>query len=296
MTEQIPILAKIEALRVAHQQEGDIEIALPQVTADGICRECRMPHYIGNGSSYLECVDGNVCSSEKYIEVKALWPKLKERQLMREAGQFICPNLSRNMRAEGLPGQKPFEVEQSAALAKAKGEIIAYGRRLVSNQKTGSLLICGPTGSGKSHLCRNLHDQVGMEGKPVKFSRVALLSQQLDEARRFRSENSFELILADLTNCRLLILDDLGAEAPSTSETLNTALLLILDQCEMQEGFSVAITANFPPDQLLPKYGERITSRLRNECSGFRGGETIVFKGEGDYRKHLAKGGAKTNE
>jgi hypothetical protein len=112
--------ARIEAYRQANGIES-VGVSLEQVTPDGHCRNCNKRHYIGNGTTQLECVDGNVCNPEKYNQVKQLWPSLSDRQIMREAGQFVCPNLTQNMRAEGLPEQKPFKKRRSQKRKRCSG-------------------------------------------------------------------------------------------------------------------------------------------------------------------------------
>jgi DNA replication protein DnaC len=288
--------ARIEAYRQANGIES-VGVSLEQVTPDGHCRNCNKRHYIGNGTTQLECVDGNVCNPEKYNQVKQLWPSLSDRQIMREAGQFVCPNLTQNMRAEGLPEQKPFE-KKNDALKNASDAVEFYGRRLCAKITTGSILISAPTGTGKTHLMRNLHSAVGMQGHVVNFKPLAKLTLELDAANRFSSERTKDDIISDLISCRLLILDDLGSEDPArVSFLLQEPLQVILDQCGAFGGFSVAITTNLTAKEICERYGDRIHSRILEACSEMRGGVIVKINNQEDHRKVMnTMRGAKAHE
>jgi len=63
-----------------------------------------------------------------------------------------------------------------------------------------------------------------------------------------------------LTNCRLLIVDDIGAE--KNTEWVNERLLSVINT-RMMKGLSTIYTSNCSPEELGARMGERIKSRIK---------------------------------
>lgn len=70
----------------------------------------------------------------------------------------------------------------------------------------------------------------------------------------------FSELLEMLKNCKLLIVDDIGAE--KSSEWVNERLLSIINT-RMTKGLSTIYTSNCSPDEIGKRMGERIRSRIR---------------------------------
>lgn len=78
------------------------------------------------------------------------------------------------------------------------------------------------------------------------------------------SDNDFAEILEMVKNCKLLIVDDIGAERPT--EWVRERLVSIIND-RVSNGLSTVYTSNLSPDELVERLGERIGSRVI-QCSG----------------------------
>lgn len=75
-----------------------------------------------------------------------------------------------------------------------------------------SIIIMGPTGTGKTHLAQALGHQACRQGKKVKFIRAATLWRELNASR---ADHKWEQAFKKLSTPDLLIIDDFGLSAMS---------------------------------------------------------------------------------
>lgn len=125
------------------------------------------------------------------------------------------------------------------------------------SKESPNILIFGATGIGKTHISLAISRVVFEKGFNVIYMSAPDLFSSL-EKERFNQEKPVET-LESLTECDLLIIDDLGAEFTTSFTTsmlyniINTRILMCLP---------TIITANLIPSELQQRYGERIASRL----------------------------------
>ncbi|MEM1484092.1 ATP-binding protein [Oscillospiraceae bacterium PP1C4] len=126
--------------------------------------------------------------------------------------------------------------------------------------KSESLLLCGGTGLGKTHLSLAIAYEVTQRGFGVVYttSQRLLDKLQLQQFSRNSSadETDYQAVALD---CDLLIIDDLGAEF-STSFTI--AALYNIINSRIIERRPTIISTNFDETVLRERYGDRILSRL----------------------------------
>lgn len=102
------------------------------------------------------------------------------------------------------------------------------------------LIITGPTGTGKTYLANALGFQGCVKGRSVQFHKLALLLDDLEQAK---SAGGYRKRLAQLNRCALLILDDFAIKAKMTA--LECEMLLeVLDGRHGQR--STIITSQLP--------------------------------------------------
>lgn len=132
-----------------------------------------------------------------------------------------------------------------------------------AGQPAGSLLFFGTVGSGKSFLSVATATEVLNAGRSVLyFSAVTLFSQLSDvtfgqTTRELRRD--FE---KDLTDCDLLVIDDLGTELPNAF--VSTQLFHIINERHLARR-STIISTNLDIDELRARYSDRIFSRLMHD-------------------------------
>src|SRR5436309_14649794 len=151
-------------------------------------------------------------------------------------------------RASGLPAGKTFdawEPDRCAIPAKAQRAL----RTLEWIGRAEALCVCGPSGTGKSHLVEALGHLAIDQGKTVVWHTLESLAVML---RRHRADNSVNRAIGRLIRADLIVSDDIGMlpVAPDAAE----ALFRVVDAA--YEKRSVALTSNIHPagfDELMPK-------------------------------------------
>lgn len=120
-----------------------------------------------------------------------------------------------------------------------------------------SLLLLGPTGTGKTHQCYGVIRALAYSGVICNWQYTT--ASDLNAALRPRSGVDSEDVFERFVKASLLILDDLGA-AKGSEWAEETTYRLINHRYEHK--LPTIISSNDPPKQLAPKLGERTASRL----------------------------------
>ncbi|MFD9355404.1 ATP-binding protein [Streptomyces sp. NPDC060031] len=120
-----------------------------------------------------------------------------------------------------------------------------------------SLLIAGPTGSGKTHEAYGAVRS--LLGAGVRLRWQAVTSADLHAQSRPRPNHDPEREIQELGRCPLLILDDLGAAKQSEWTEELTYRLINRRYAEM---LPTLITTNLPTEELRSAVGDRVASRL----------------------------------
>jgi DNA replication protein DnaC len=160
------------------------------------------------------------------------------------------------------------------------GEIARTGRRGPSGIPgiaTGpSLLIVGPTGTGKTHQAYGAVRALLAAGVRLRWE--ATTAADLYAAQRPQQGNDAERQLWALARCPLLLLDDLGAakQSPWTEE-----LTYRLINHRYNQLLPTLVTTNLPVAELRDAVGDRVASRLAEMT------DRVILTGH-DRRRHRA--------
>ena len=151
-------------------------------------------------------------------------------------------------RASGLPAGKTFDAwdERASPIPKATQQAL---RTLEWVQRAENVCICGPAGTGKSHLAEALGHLAIDHGKTVAWHTLESLALLL---RRHRADDSVSKAIGRLIRADLIVIDDI-AMLPVTPDAAE-ALFRIVDAA--YEKRSIALTSNIHPagfDELMPK-------------------------------------------
>ena len=136
--------------------------------------------------------------------------------------------------------------------------VIRYCRTYAEEFDAASpnLLLRGFTGTGKTFLSLAIANEVIRRGFSVIYAPVQQLLTRLEKEHFGRSEeDSMQL----LTDCDLLIIDDLGTEFTSP---FYTSCLYEIVNTRAMESKPCIISTNLSHAELLERYGEQLTSRL----------------------------------
>src|SRR6266545_1224508 len=134
-----------------------------------------------------------------------------------------------------------------------------------------NLLICGPTGVGKSHLAQALAHEACRQGFDVLFVNTHKMLQHIHGGR---ADGSYEKRLASYLRPELLILDDFGLKP--LSERMPSDLYDVMN--ERYEVGSILVTSNRAPEEWPDLFGDPLLAsagldRLAHQA------ETLVITG-----------------
>ena len=184
-------------------------------------------------------------------------------------------------RASGLPTGKTFdawEPDRSAIPANTQRAL----QRLEWIDRAEVLVICGPSGTGKSHLVEALGHLAIDNGKTVAWHTLETLAQLL---RRHRADDSITKAIGKLIRADLVVVDDVGL-LPVSADAAE-ALFRVIDAA--YEKRSIAISSNVHPsgfDELMPKSIATATvDRLLHHA------HVIITEGQDSYRLAQATAG-----
>ena len=216
---------------------------------------------------YYECP---LCKDEGFVgsDLCECYRKL----IVKEA--YLCSNLAEKIQTENFD---TFSLDIHSErknmewiLQKAK----QYCQRDSKMKK--NLLFTGPTGTGKTFLSSCIAKEFLDAGFFVFYLSATRISNILDDAK-FRRDDVRSMEYVDLiTECDLLILDDLGTEY---AFGYPQSQLFDLLERRMLSGKRTVISTNMNLDELNGKYSPRLVSRMLGNY------EIFVFKGR-DLRYH----------
>lgn len=128
-----------------------------------------------------------------------------------------------------------------------------------------NLLFMGSTGLGKTHLSTSIARVVIERGFDVVYETFQNVMRYLEKERFGRADD-----LPNQTNrlftCDLLIIDDLGTEL---TNQFTVSALYNLVNTRLNTARSMIINTNLNLDDILARYGERVSSRLFGQFSAY---------------------------
>ncbi len=127
------------------------------------------------------------------------------------------------------------------------------------NVNRSGLLFVGGTGLGKTHISAAIGNVVSANGMSVIYESAQQIFDTCDAVRFNRLDLSER---SKYENCRLLIIDDLGAECITQYSV--SAITSLID-LRIVNGRKTVISTNLDLEKLCKTYGERLYSRLLGE-------------------------------
>jgi len=205
---------------------------------DRLLRRLRLP-YVRNAAPEVIAT----ATSQRWEPAEVLRVLLSEEA----AGRDLATTRMRR-RASGLPAGKTFDAwdHEASPIPKPTQQAL---RTLEWLGRAENLCICGPSGTGKSHLAEALGHLAIDRGKTVAWHTLESLTAL---QHRHRADNSITKAINRLIRVDLIIIDDIGMlpVGPDAAE----ALFRVVDAA--YEKRSIALTSNIHPagfDELMPK-------------------------------------------
>lgn len=140
-----------------------------------------------------------------------------------------------------------------------------------------SLLLLGPTGTGKTHEAYGVIRDLALTGVAARW--MTTTAADMYAALRPRHGIDSEAEFTRYRDASVLLVDDLGAERKPTEFTEEVNFRLVNHRYERH--LPTLFTSNVLPKELAQRLGDRVTSRLSQMC------ERVVLEGP-DRRKEIA--------
>lgn len=144
--------------------------------------------------------------------------------------------------------------------------VYANCRKFASDFKgegSGNLLLCGPSGLGKTFLAASVANEVTNKGYFVIYKTSYKLFQFLEDFKFGKIDReTYSIVYDSIYDCDLLVIDDFGTEF-ITSYTQSVFFDLLSTRLESDK--STIISTNLNMINISDIYQERVMSRLQNE-------------------------------
>lgn len=156
------------------------------------------------------------------------------------------------------------------------GTTLAYRRakEYVRGGFGGCLALFGGCGGGKTHLAAAVAWEAFEAGMSVFFADVSKLLKTLQGGFRAEAEHSYDALIEAAFRVDVLVLDDLGTQAPTPWR--REQIYLLLNDRYVRKA-SLIVTSNVQPHELGPREHSRLSD------PEFSGG--IITLTAGDYRR-----------
>lgn len=236
-----------------------------------LCRRLRLPYVRKQAPEVIA-----TATSQRWDPAEVLRVLLAEEAAGRDRA-----TITNRRRASGLPAGKTFEVwdPQVSAIPAATQQAL---RTLEWVGRAENLVICGPSGSGKSHFIEALGHAAIDQGKTVAWHTPETLAALI---HRHRADDSVNKAISKLIRADLICVDDVGL-LPISAEAAE-AMFRVIDAA--YEKRSVALSSNIHPsgfDELMPKTIATATvERLLHHA------HVLITDGQDSYRLAQATAG-----
>lgn len=158
-------------------------------------------------------------------------------------------------------------------------DCLDFAEKVSKGERTENMLLYGPVGIGKTHLCSAIANYVLQAGVSVIYMKTGLL---LDMIREAKLQDKGSNRMHTLYRVGLLILDDLGTE--SLTDFVHEQLFLLLDE-RINLRLPWVISTNLSPNELTGHYELRLMDRII--------GTSQILKFEGESVRCRKKRAAK---
>ncbi len=233
---------------------------------NGLTTDFFLPKYECNICSDTGYISGEICSCLKNRIIEANFRSSNiGGSLSHQRFENFDFNFYSDEKKEGYPTSPRDNIKHNFTVCHTFAEKF--------DEVNKSLLLIGATGLGKTYLSTCIANKLLASGKSVVYISAVEFFKRIERSR-FDSENT-DTILFD--SCDLLIIDDLGTEAPSVYTT--AVFSDILDK-RIRMGKKMILSSNNKFADFEKIYGERVFSRLAGcfECLLFYGNDIRIQK------------------
>jgi DNA replication protein DnaC len=204
----------------------------------GLLRELRLPHMRRSAADLLA-----TAKAQRWDPAEAVRALLADELAGRQAS-----SINARRKAAGFPTGKTFDAWDEA-ISSIPAPTQRALRSLEWLDRHENIVVCGPSGTGKSHLLEALGHAAIDHGAHVTWFSLEQLGQIV---RRGRADDSTGRAIKKIMRADVIVIDDIGL-LPVAVDTAE-ALYRVVDAA--YEKRSIALSSNLHPagfDELMPK-------------------------------------------
>ena len=253
-----PLSERSKQVTVACEKHGDFEgVAIRMM--DG---EWRMP----------DCPE---CKKEREAEAeKAKAESLRKEKAQAAHAKFKASGVPPRFADKSLMNYDPADGDRSALAA-----CIDYAENFPDAVKQGRcLILCGSVGMGKTHLaCGIIRHAIFEHHARARYITAASVCRKVKETYQKNAQESEEGVLLTMTDCDLLVVDEIGVQFGSEDER---RILFEVINRRYENLKPTIVISNLNISGITEYLGDRAMDRLREN-----GGIAAIIKGESYRRK-----------
>lgn len=203
-----------------------------------LLKELRLPHMRRHAPDLLA-----TAKAQRWEPAEAMRALLAEELSGRQRS-----SINSRRKAAGFPTGKTFDAWDDG-ISSIPAPTQRSLRTLEWIGRHENLVVCGPSGTGKTHFCEALAQAAIDAGHHVSWFSLEALGALV---RRHRADDSTSRAIKRIMRAELIVIDDIGL-LPVASETAE-ALYRVVDAA--YERRALAISSNLHPsgfDELMPK-------------------------------------------
>ncbi len=203
-----------------------------------LLRELRLPHMRRTATDLL-----TTAKAQRWDPAEAVRALLAEELAGRQAS-----SINSRRKAAGFPTGKTFDAWDEA-ISSIPAPTQRALRSLEWLDRHENVVVCGPSGTGKSHFLEALGHAAIYHGAHVTWFSLEALGQLV---RRGRADDTTGRAIKRIMRADVIVIDDIGL-LPVAAETAE-ALYRVVDAA--YEKRSIALSSNLHPagfDELMPK-------------------------------------------
>ena len=203
-----------------------------------LLKELRLPHMRRHAPDLLA-----TAKAQQWEPAEAMRALLAEELSGRQRS-----SINSRRKAAGFPTGKTFDAWDDS-ISSIPAPTQRSLRTLEWIGRHENLVVCGPSGTGKTHFCEALAQAAIDAGHHVSWFSLEALGALV---RRHRADDSTSRAIKRIMRAELIVIDDIGL-LPVASETAE-ALYRVVDAA--YERRALAISSNLHPsgfDELMPK-------------------------------------------
>ena len=267
---RLPEIAKIDAelsasgVRVFEASLRQDKAALDAIEAENVALNKKRASLLveaGYSADYTEVkYECNECGDTGVVDYR-MCSCMREKLViagLESSGMYslIKSQTFNNFKLDYYSGEALSRMKTILDIAKSYADSFEAG-------KSGSIIMMGNTGLGKTHLSSAVGGVIAKKGNDVYYTGAVDMLADF-EKDHFGYDRSGDQVseTEKYFSCDLLIIDDLGTELINQ---FTTSSLYNLLNSRLVKGKATIINTNFSRDELRKKYQDRITSRFFGE-------------------------------